>query len=375
MTDLDQPSSSTPSTTTEYYFIFWPFGGISVFCFCIGLPINLFSLAYFVMRIKAGPTYVCLLYIFMNIVDLLICLLCLPMAVTNFSGGKELFYSISFLCSMWGYLWQILIRLSVFSVGLMSICRTISLSLPFLRLSKRYLFIPTIVYLVILMVLQSIPWWFNKSYFFMNSLCTWTLWFDVTSVEYKVLHILLVLLPFILPIFPIVISCFISVVKLKTDTTNSTSWSTKVGNEHAAQARKSKRSATITIVVITVAYIIFNVPYCLLMLDEVVSSLSEGRTHVTLAWFDHSTPYYYEMYLLFTIYAIPLNSTVNSIIYILRIKNLRCYIWNILTCTCRGGIPTLSTQPFSAVTVGNKVGAVHFEKFQTLAPLSKSRLS
>ena len=214
----------------------------------------------------------------------------------------------------------------------MSICRTISLSLPFLRLSKRHILIPTIVYLVILMVLQSIPWWFNKSYFFMNSLCAWTLWFHGKSVEYKVLQMFLIFLPFILPLFPIVVSCFISVVKLKTDTTNSTPWSTEVGNEHAAQVRKSKRSATITIVIITVAYIIFNVPYCLLMLDGVVSILSEGKANVIQPWFYYSTPYYREINILFTIYMFPLNSTINPIIYILRMKNLRRYIWNILNC-------------------------------------------
>ena len=358
MTDYSTLTTPYTGTTTEYPYVYWPFSSISVFCFCLGVPVNLFSVAYFVSKNKKRPTYVCLLYIFMNIVDLMICLFCLPMAMTNLSNGKELFFSVSFLCSSWGYLWQILIRLSVFAVGLMSICRTISLSLPFLVLTKRHLLIPAIIYSAILLVQQSIPWWFGKRYNFWNSICAWSIWFKFKTTEYKVMHMFLILMPFILPLFPIVISCLISVVKLKTTVTHFDSGNTKVGHEHAARAKKNKRSATITIIVLTVAYIVFNVPYCLLMLDELVVSLSEGKANIIRAWFNSSrTPYYLEIYSFFAQYSIPLNSTMNPVIYILRIKSLRCYIRNVLTC---GGITPTKTQIFySMQTIKSKIGPIH----------------
>ena len=226
----DYSTSTTPytGTITEFSFVYWPFSSISVFCFCLGVPANLFSAAYFLSRNTKRPTHVSLLYIFMNIVDLMICLLCLPMAMTNLSNGKELFFSVSFLCNMWGYLWQILIRLSVFAVGLMSICRTISLSLPFLVLTKRHLLIPAVIYLVVLLIQHSIPWWFGKTYMYYPeySICAWGIWFKYGTTEFKVMHMFLILMPFILPLFPIVISCLISVIKLKTDTTHCDSGNT-----------------------------------------------------------------------------------------------------------------------------------------------------
>jgi hypothetical protein len=365
MTDIS--GTHFTGTTTEYPYVYWPFSAISVFCFCFGVPSNLFSLAYFLRKNRSRPTYVCLLYIFMNTVDLMICFLCLPIAMTNLSDGKELFYSFSFLCSVWGYLWQILIRLSVFSVGLMSVCRTISLSLPFVRLSKRHLLIPASVYSVLLFVEQSMPWWYNEGYELIPliKVCSWIIWFDQKSLENKVMFIVFILLPFILPLFPIIISCLISVVKLKTDTTNCDSGMTKVGNEHAARAKKNKRSATITIIILTLAYILFNVPYCIIMVDMVVYSLSEGKANITDSWFSYDlTPYYYEIYFFVTFYSIPLNSTINPMIYILRIKNLRCYIWDVVNCKAEKpsraqifSMPTIVTKAASKQRISNSTNS------------------
>jgi hypothetical protein len=326
---------STSSLATDYPYVYWPSSVVSVFSFCLGTPSNLLSLAYFAVKYWNKPTNVCLLYMFMNTVDLMICLLCLPMAITDLSDGKELFFSVSFLCSVWGYLWQILTRLSVFSVGLMSVCRTISLSLPFVRLSKRHLLIPAAVYLVILMVQQSVPWWFGWHYFPMYAIkiCGWSIWFDMKSVEYKAMYIIQIMLPFILPLFPIVISCLVSVIKLKSNSTNFVSGSIKGESDHVEQAKKNKRSATITIIILTVTYIIFNVPCCLVTFDDGVYYLSEGKSHVIRSWFNEkSVPYYQETFYFITIHTIILNSTVNPIIYIVRIKKLRSYIGKILSC-------------------------------------------
>jgi hypothetical protein len=335
-------TTSSSITGTEYPYVYWPSAAVSVICFCLGVPANLFSLAYFAAKYKSRPTYICLFYSFMNGVDLMICFLCFPMAMTNLSGGKQLFFSVSFLCSVWGYLWQILIRLSVFSVGLMSVCRTISLSFPFVRLSKRHLLIPAAVYLVILMVQQSVPWWFGTNYFSMYTIkiCSWIIWYDEKSVEFKAMYIIQIMLPFILPLFPIIISCMVSAVKLQTDSTSCDSGMTKVGKDHAMRAKKIKRSATITIIILTVAYIIFNVPYCVVMLDDAVYYLSERKVRVIRSWFnDSSTPYYQELYYFVTVNTIPLNCSFNPIIYILRIKNLRTYIFNLLC--CKRGTKTL----------------------------------
>ena len=353
MTDV--PTTSSFITTTEYPYVYWPFSLVSVFCFCVGVPTNFFSLTYFIKKNRNRPSYISILYILMNAVDLMICVFCFPKAMSSLSGGKELFFSVEFLCSAWGYLWQILIRLSVFSVGLMSIYRTISLSLPFVKLSKRHIFIPGIGYLVIQMVQQSIPWWFGQGYNYNGyfGICMWAVWFDFKSVEAKVMYIAFIFLPFILPLFPIVISCLISIVKLRKDSKTCESGPKNANNEFAVRAMRRKRAATITIVLLTVAYIVFNLPYCLWMLEILVNVLSEGKTSILQSWFNDSTPYYNEIYNFIFVFLIPLNSTINPLIYIFRLKVLRCYIWNLLSCRARASSPV---QMLSMGTLVSKVG-------------------
>ena len=372
------PSSSTTSTATGGTagpYIYWPFSVISVFCFCFGVPSNFFSLIYFAEKNRHRPNYASVLYIIMNAVDLVICFLCLPKAMTNLSGGKELFFSVDFLCLTWGYLWSILIRLSVFSVGLMSIYRTISLSLPFVKLSKRHIFIPGTGYLVIQMIQQSLPWWYGQKYHYYDSfgICMWALWFDPKTIASKVLSILLIFLPFILPLFLIVISCLISILKLKKNGAKGDSGSTKVGNKHAAQAREAKRAATITIVLLTVTYIVFNVPYCLLMMDQLVTSLSDRTLKSILAGLT-AHPHYIEIYNLIVFYSIPLNSTVNPIIYITRMKNLRLFILNVVSCKKERLVAAQMVSAPTATTYSRSpIMKVHTESTKVCSLHSKNR--
>ena len=347
-------STTTPFNSTPYSFTYWPFGVISTSCFCFGVPANLFSLTFFIIKNRASPNHVSLLYIFINSVDLLISLLCLPKAMTTISGGKPLFFSVNYLCSISGYLWQILSRLSVFLVGLMSIYRTISLTFPFIRLSKRHIVLPSLLYGVILMIQQSIPWWYGKSYkrYHWNDFCTWkiddTLDLKCKSDVSKALTVVQLLLPYIVPLFPIIISCLISIVKLKTEVTDWNSSSKKIRNDYAAGARKTKRAATMTIILLTIVYIVFNVPVCVIMICEVIHSLSECRIAPHQSWY--SLPHYFELFAFFYFYTVPLNSTVNPIVYILRIKDLNSFIWNVLR--CKTGAYS-STRVFSLQTVSN----------------------
>ena len=356
-------ATKTSATTTPfnitYPYTYWPFGVISTSCFCFGVPANIFSLTFFIIKNKASPNHVSLLYIFINSVDLLISLLCLPKSLTTISGGEPLFFSVNYLCSISGYLWQILSRLSVFLVGLMSIYRTISLTFPFVRLSKRHIVLPSVLYAVILMVQQSVPWWYGKSYkmYHWNDFCTWAIdeTFDLRTDRQrcesdlsKVLTVVQLLLPYIVPLFPIIISCLISIVKLKTEVTDWKSSSKKIRNDFAAGARKTKRAATMTIILLTIVYIVFNVPVCVLMICEVIESLSECRLAPKQSWY--TVPYYFELYMFFYFYTVPLNSTVNPIVYILRIKDLNTFIWNVLRCKTAA---YSSTRVFSLQTVSN----------------------
>eukprot|EP00116_Pleurobrachia_bachei_P004132 sb/3464394/ len=303
--------SSTSTPATDYPLPF--FAAISMFCVLVGVPTNLLSLSYFIQKSRRATSYVSLFHMFNNLVDLTMCLLYLPSAVTLISGGREMFFSVHLLCIAWGYLQQITARLSVFCIGLMSVLRAVCMTLPFVRLSPKHIVTPILSYLVLLMIQQTIPLWFGSSYFFFPAAggCGWSLGaiFPINTPEFKGLTLLLVVFEYILPIFPIIASCIISVYQLKSTPVccGNTANYDKYNNQLIHQSLKTKRSATLTIIILTGLYIFFNLPYCIMLALDQVSVLSE------YSWSYHqgslTEDQFHILHLAITVYSIPLNIT------------------------------------------------------------------
>ena len=330
------PATSNGTTYPYSYLHYphWPFGLVSMTCFLVGAPTNLLSLTYFVSRNREKSSYVRQLYILMNAVDLVICCLFLPTALSMFTEGAPLLFGSLFLCTVWGYVMQIVARLSVFCIGLVSIFRTLSVMLPFIRLSLVHILVPIGGYTTILLIQQSIPFWYGKSYHFLAAVggCGWAIddIFAITSSQYKVLTVLLIVVEYILPLFPILLSCVLSCYQLRVSPFCSTDPSlfskNSCENKLIQESLRTKRSATITIILLTIAYILFNLPYCVIMVGDVVAMLSEHTVFLQIL----PTRYFLLTYVSITFYSIPLNSTVNPLIYIMRIARLREHIWGVV---------------------------------------------
>ena len=127
-------------------------------------------------------------------------------------------------------------------------------------------------------------------------------------------------LGYIAPILPIMISCGVSVYKLKSSKPHS--GQQVIVYQGLPGIIKKKRYATITLILFTMVYIVFNVPLCVIYIIQTISD------HTGNNIFSFEYPNFYFTNFIHTL-SVPLNSALNPVIYYYRMKNFRNKINNL----------------------------------------------
>ena len=291
------------------------FGVLGVLESVLGSCGNTLTLCYFLT--KKTWTVSTLLYLAINISDLLICLMMVPVGVANLKNneGGGWFSDTSF-CALWGITWSVSIRMSVYSIGLLSITRTLSLIRPLRRIPVRHVSNLLGIYLVILILQGLLPFFYKKGYYYSrkSQMCVWELAevYKPLSSEFKIVFFISTVLEFILPALPIIASCFITVMKLRT---SSCAEEPGVNQQSVCKIR-----ATVTVVALTVAYVVFNVPLCIIL----------GQHAMFLFCGGCFTPVetYHSLEIFFSTHVFALNAITNVIIYFSRIKDMQQFLIN-----------------------------------------------
>lgn len=304
------------------------FGVITFLLITFGIPANVISLLYFMK--KSGSTASTMIYRLMNIVDLGIALLLIPIGVNYFHTGRKTqpyMFGNNVFCNLWSVLWHVLIRLSIYLIGVMSTARAISLIKPLYFLPKSFIIRPFICYTVFLHVQQTLPYWFKEKdgvhivrYFHLNGICTWTFGeiFEMFSNHHKICDFFFIQLEFLLPVIPIVLSSVISIIKLH-DKKNR-----DVGR-NSSNRNYNRKHATVTIIILTITFVLLNTPFLIYQLFQSIMVLSNGR--LTIQWNKSlSMSVNKTMALVSNIHLIALNSCLNPIVYFTRIKELRRHV-------------------------------------------------
>lgn len=225
-------------------------------------------------------------------------------------------------CVSWAFAWQTCIRLSIFLMAILSISRTISLVYPFYKIKMKTILLPIIVYLILVASQQMIPMVAGKSFWYARrlSMCTWLLTdvVDGKSTMFKILHFIFITVEYVIPAFPIIISCIITICLLNRRHKYST-----------AAGALLKIEATKTIIYLTLAYIAFNTPLIIICILESIWVLSDYR----ITTFDLIPPTILDfIYTLIGNHAVALNSTTNVLIYFCRKEGLRKFCWKLIRC-------------------------------------------
>ena len=298
------------------------FGVLASICFVIGTTGNTLTLVYFLSRrTKSINT---LLYISINSTDVLISILIMCVGISHFNSNTPTLFSDNVFCNIWGILWNIAARMSVFLIAVLSISRTISLIYPLRmhNMKHRTILVPVAMYFIIQVIQATIPYWYGVQYQYSGYLtfCSWGL-DDVVgwnTVAHKILVFILIDLEFIAPLIPITGSCIICVYRLMKYEDSEIASQPGMG--------EIRRNATLTITLLTILYIVFNVPMCFYLI--VFSVGVYDYTFQLPATLSIKTLNYLTIFAY--IYTIALNSTCNTILYFTRIKEIREYVLRLI---------------------------------------------
>ena len=289
------------------------FGCISLFCTTVGFPLNMLALAScsFQRRNTASK----LLYSSITIVDGIICLLMLPISISNFWNGKAMLFQYKAICEGWSYLWGCFSRISIFLIGLLNLLRTNSLLCPLRRQRINEIAVPMFVYMTLIAIQCSVPWWYpvRVSYYQPLTACVWglqSLFDHFNAFEKYTFYTVTFLMEFVFPIIPITVGCIISVFQLRH----------KPLSGSPETSRKNKKQATRMIIALTGVYIFFNIPYCIVLTLDSIGLMTNNK----FKWdADLDGPESVFIYNIIYIHTIALNSTVDAIIYTVKMKSLK----------------------------------------------------
>ena len=289
--------------------MFW-FGVLGVTESVVGTILNFLTLSYFISRKNLSVSTI--LYIGFNTSDLLVCAMTMAVGVSNLHHGNPGWFGNKTYCTLWGILWSISIRMSVYIIGILSISRTLSHIKPLQPINKRVIVHLLAWYLLLLTIQSFLPFLYNKGYYYSKDsmMCVWQLaeMFDIESVSFKTVYFITIVLQFILPALPIVTSCFISVIILRR----------KVSEHSDLQGHISKRRATVTVILLTLAYAIFYFPLCVVLAQHSVY-LFCNKCFISI-----SDNQILEQF--FSTHFFALNAITNAIIYFSRIEDMRLFI-------------------------------------------------
>ena len=306
------------------------FGLVETTCVIIGAPGSAIILSYFILKLKSkDKSASTFLYIWISLVDFIICLLNFASAVSDFNLGEAALFGNTYFCNITGFLWNISKCMSVFMIAVLSIARTVSITFPFLKVTRIHVAIPVIIYLFILVIQSSLPFVFitdlgTGSYIYVSEFCSFYLdqVFEYKTVPYQILYNWVTFGTVLLPFTIILTSCCVTVYQLRA-----------AGSEiRNAEGEKTKREATITIVMLTGIYIAFNTPLCFIWMISLPWMPVDEDEWVVKIFGDNLQIFFYTLKFIGST-SIGLNSLFNVVVYFCRLKGLRQHVRDMIRST------------------------------------------
>ena len=316
----DNSSFHYATDAANYKIADYTLGTMGLVSCLVGMPGSLITFGYFFTR---GRNISTIQHMMISAVDSIITFLLLFNGMSEFNDGNPMMFGYRWFCVGWAFTWQACIRLSIFLVAVLSVCRTVSLVYPFLKIKMSSIFIPILLYLTLVVGQQALPIFAGKSFWYARrlSMCTWLITdvFELHSMEFKVVHFGFITLEFVIPAIPIVVCCIVIICLLNRQKKFST-----------PKGALEKIEATKTTIYLTSAYIIFNAPLIIVCLLESITILSDFKFQMQ----QFGLPVYVLdfIYTMIGLHSVALNSTTNVIIFFCRREGLRAFCWALVTC-------------------------------------------
>eukprot|EP00116_Pleurobrachia_bachei_P000859 sb/3461121/ len=211
-------SSQADQYAGEKMFQQYFFGTLSLTCALIGTTVTVLGLTSFSATHRNVGSR--LMYKLILATDGTICLMMIPVCVSNYSKWAPGLYQYPFFCQSWSFMWGCMTRMSVFLIMLLNIIRTCSLIKPLRHTNTCWIICPTLIYLTFLAAQSALPLFMGVevSYKRVFQCCAWEqeIFFSkLSDLSTCVYYTLAYVVEFVFPLFPIVASASLSIYKLK----------------------------------------------------------------------------------------------------------------------------------------------------------------
>eukprot|EP00116_Pleurobrachia_bachei_P006518 sb/3466780/ len=276
--------------------------------FLVGTPLNFLCFLYHLMACEKSNSR--LIYLWITSLDSLICFISVISAISSFSdfpsGGL---LDIGWICNVYGMILQVAFQLSYFLVTVMSCSRAVALKYPLFVIRRELILVVMVCYAVFQIGIPCIFFAAGEQFQYSNiyRACS-TYYRQIIPVKFEKLAVYIhyavsYATPGVLTIGSAIVSCL--------------SLRRNRGNTDPSY----KRSATITIIYLTVACVLINTPFHVVFLLYFIDDGYFTNFFLALNRFAWN-------------YSMPLNSVVNVVIYIARIEKMRQFISEMISRVC-----------------------------------------
>ena len=327
-----------------------PLGAILLVCAILGIPANSISCYFFAKIRRFGSQngrYFNRIYALISAVGCGICIVQIPMMQALVKGrrAEDLIYQSVGACHVWYVLWLTLTQVNVFLVAELSISRFLLIAKTSRKMIPltAWLF-PVLFGSMMLLAMYIIPVSAGRSIVSYNKEHAMCLikakndslsWSESSHEEQTQFvysgSVLLILFTASagFPILPIFISCVLSLIYLKK--------SMKISARLAGGRVKAQRRSSVTVVVFTTVYIVFNIPLFIRVVGvtyfnaQLLSLLNQGgemekiQSYISAGYSYDSSITHYALLLVWGVSTV-LNVTVNPIVFYWRMKPFKNFL-------------------------------------------------
>ena len=254
------------------------------------------------------------IYRMMNILDCFICLSLVPEIEAFWRGRASVLFDQPAFCMFWALKWELLPSASVFIVAVLSISRMISVACPLYQLNFKVLKILAVFYFLAIFAAMLVPMLMglsDTSFEKTDGACS----LEPIKTSFMRGNTLIFIIELGLPIVPIIVSAVITTVYLAKARARSAKVRSSV---------KLHNKATKTVVLVTVTYMVCNVP-CFINFVYFLYGLGQGEI---LPFRDRYKTTFLRWYVwnLTYVFSVALNASLNPVVYLVRIKQFRIFI-------------------------------------------------
>ena len=290
------------------------FGTICCICFISGTFGNFAAFFFFKYSKNNVPHSI---YKIITATDFYISLCILPIGIcylTQRSPG--VLFGTTVTCYIWGYTWSIVGRLSVFLVVVLNTTRTCLVLKPFHTIKIKVVVGFIIGYFLIMLVQMLLIQWFTRAKVIYKKSFAECVFFTSKKQQYKGLYFIGYTMPYIVPMFVIILSCGLTIYAIAVKP--------KRNDSHTQVQAASSARVTMTILIFTLVYSLFNIP---LVFDRIILAL---RDLFDIKWFENLHNFEnVDYYLNFTYsVSVAINSALNPWLYLWRMANFRRFLWD-----------------------------------------------